>query len=481
MIWSRRQLGIAAVAAVAAVMLLFGWRNPMALFIGALLVITAVSTVSSLLEYRWRTYTSNTPEAKQSIGFPKPVTKRSEELTFFTIIIPAYHESSVLEHTLEVLARQNYPRDRYEVIVTLRDDDPETAAVAYRAAKRHQGLIAVRLGYYDARHSNKPSQMNAVLKYAQGDYVVPFDAEDVVMPDLLRHVDALIAQTGADVIQGGVQLTNLDNEMSGLWWRRAWQYITNGWFAVHNVMEYRFWFSSRMFYQTKLGFVPLGGNTVFIRTDLLRQIDGWDIECLTEDADLGVRLSVEYGAKIVAAYDPALATREHTPPCLTGRGSWLNQRIRWSQGFWQVLRRTPWYKLPTIRQRAMALYILGTPLLQAFNAFVLPVAILAAFTMKAPVPFAMLMFVPLIPMALTMSVQLLELRPFSKDFNQQVKLRHYVSLVLGFLPYQIMLGLAATLAVIREARGVQTWSKTARSEQIHLLQTNHLSPEGGTA
>ena len=36
--------------------------------------------------------------------------------------------------------------------------------------------------------------------------------------------------------------------------------------------------------------VPLGGNTVFITRELLEPAGGWDQECLTEDADIGIRL-----------------------------------------------------------------------------------------------------------------------------------------------------------------------------------------------
>ena len=39
------------------------------------------------------------------------------------------------------------------------------------------------------------------------------------------------------------------------------------------------------------GFIPLGGNTVFVRTELLRDVGGWDGDCLAEDCELGVRLS----------------------------------------------------------------------------------------------------------------------------------------------------------------------------------------------
>ena len=85
----------------------------------------------------------------------------------------------------------------------------------------------------------------------------------------------LFRQTGADIVQGGVQLMNLDfpaSEDANVL-QRAWMAF-RGWFCVHNVLEYFSWFSSRMFYQADQGFVPLGGNTVFIRRDLLNRVGG---------------------------------------------------------------------------------------------------------------------------------------------------------------------------------------------------------------
>ena len=80
--------------------------------------------------------------------------------------------------------------------------------------------------------------------------------------DLFVHVEALIHRTNADIVQGAVQLMNL-----GSAWRE--------WFKVHNVEEYRAWYSSRMAFQVSTGFVPLGGNTVYIRASLLRAAGGW--------------------------------------------------------------------------------------------------------------------------------------------------------------------------------------------------------------
>ena len=83
----------------------------------------------------------------------------------------------------------------------------------------------------------------------------------------------------------------------------------SSWFAVRNVLEYYFWFRSRLHFHARVGFIPLGGNTVFIRTNVLRQVGGWDAECLAEDCELGVRLS-SLGAKTVVFYEPELITRE---------------------------------------------------------------------------------------------------------------------------------------------------------------------------
>ena len=58
------------------------------------------------------------------------------------------------------------------------------------------------------------------------------------------------------------------------------------WFQVHNVLEYFFWFTSRMAFHAEEGFVPLGGNTVFIKRDLLEAAGGRRLAAL---ADRGLR------------------------------------------------------------------------------------------------------------------------------------------------------------------------------------------------
>ena len=68
----------------------------------------------------------------------------------------------------------------------------------------------------------------------------------------------------------------------------------------------------RLHFHADQRFIPLGGNTVFARTRLLRAVGGWDRNCLAEDCEIGVRLSTR-GARVAVAYDPRVVTREETP------------------------------------------------------------------------------------------------------------------------------------------------------------------------
>jgi len=127
------------------------------------------------------------------------------------------------------------------------------------------------------------------------------------------------------------------------------------WFSMHNVLEYFFWFKSRLHFHAHVGMIPLGGNTVFIRRGLLERVGGWDQDCLTEDADIGLQLSA-LGERIRVVYDPRHATREETPDSV---GSFVRQRTRWNQGFLQVLQKKTWLGLPTFDQKVLALYTLS--------------------------------------------------------------------------------------------------------------------------
>ena len=360
----------------------------------------------------------------------------------FSLLVPARHEQNVLESTLIGLTRLEHPM--YEVLVIIGHDDPETQAVADDVAARHPGLVRVVID--ESVPKNKPKALNTALPHCRGRYIGVFDAEDDVHPDLLRRISAVFADTGADAVQGGVQLMNFDSS----------------WYALRNVLEYFFWFKSRLHYQASKSFIPLGGNTVFLRADVLREAGGWDQECLAEDCELGVRLSIA-GKTTVVMYDPGIATREETPDSLRAL---VKQRTRWNQGFLQVLAKPHWRRLPP-GQRLLAGFTLAMPFVQALAGVLLPLAFLTMAFGEAPVLLSMITFVPIMPALAVLGAEIAGLRAFGNEFGLRVGPRDYVRLVAGALPYQVVLSYAALRAVWRQQRGRRDWEKTEHAG-VHL-------------
>jgi cellulose synthase/poly-beta-1,6-N-acetylglucosamine synthase-like glycosyltransferase len=225
------------------------------------------------------------------------------------------------------------------------------------------------------------------------------------------------------------------------------------------VLEYFFWFKSRLHFHARIGMVPLGGNTVFIRRRLIELVGGWDEQCLTEDADIGIRLST-LGEAITITYDAEHATREETPPSIE---QFIKQRTRWNQGFIQVLRKGDWRRFPRRSQRLLAGYTLTYPFIQAFVGLLWIPALVMMVALKLNVAVAMLSLLPLYALAFQYTSGLVGLREFTRAYHLRMRVYDVAVFTLGFLPYQILLSIGAIRAVYREWRGRTNWEKTAHT------------------
>jgi cellulose synthase/poly-beta-1,6-N-acetylglucosamine synthase-like glycosyltransferase len=75
--------------------------------------------------------------------------------------------------------------------------------------------------------------------------------------------------------------------------------------------------------------MPLGGTSNHFRTNVLREIKGWDPFNVTEDADLGIRLA-QRGYRVTTL--DSTTFEEAT----TTFGNWTRQRSRWMKGYMQT-------------------------------------------------------------------------------------------------------------------------------------------------
>jgi cellulose synthase/poly-beta-1,6-N-acetylglucosamine synthase-like glycosyltransferase len=382
--------------------------------------------------------------------------------TRFSIILPARHEP-VLAETLHTLLDSDYPMELLQVVVVISDDDPDTELLAREVASGNSNVTVLVVS---GSVRSKPVSLEAARPHCTGEVVGVLDAESLVAPGLLRHVDALVAgNPRVGVFQGGVQLMNhraprdRAPRSRGLGARLGRMDRASSWWRAHNCLEYYLWFASRLHFQAGAGFIPLGGNTVFLRTAVLRQLGGWDPNCLTEDCDLGVRACAA-GVDTVVFYRPELATREETPDSITAL---VRQRCRWHLGFLQVLAKGDWLQIRGLRRRFLALETLAMPLFQAYCGIMLPVSLALSFTLQAPVGLVMCSWLPLGAMVGTALLEQAGYREFASVYQLQLTGWDSARLVLSTPFYQLLLSFAAVRAVLRLARRQTAWEKTAHS------------------
>jgi glycosyltransferase XagB len=360
----------------------------------------------------------------------------------FTILLPARHEEAVIQETIQRMVDLDYPEEKVQILVVIESGDKGTIKKVREKLKilKEMGNKNIKLITFSEPPINKPHGLNLGLRHSTGDVVVIFDAEDEPHPEILKMVNTIMVDEEMPVVQSGVQLMN----------------YADRWFSALNVLEYFFWFKSRLHYHASIGMVPLGGNTIFIRRYLLEEIGGWDQACLTEDADIGIRLS-NRGVPMRVFYDDRFVTREETPPTVD---QFIRQRTRWMQGFYQILFKGDWKHLPTLPQRLLALYTLAFPLLQAALTVYVPVSLYLMFFTEINILAAIVATLPLYMVMTHLLINLVGLFEFTSAHRLKVSPWLVLRMVLSYLPYQWMINFSAFRALWRHIRGINNWEKT---------------------
>lgn len=404
------------------------------LVIISLLLLAQVSFSSYLMLFTW-----NDARREGEFGAPQEFAPPEKS---FTVLLPARHEEEVIQHTIEGILRANYPQELMEIVVICRIDDEGTITKVQEKIVDlvERGITNVRLIVFQDKPINKPHGLNIGFSYTQNEIVTIFDSEDEVHPDVFNIVNTVVVNEGVSVVQAGVQLMNFDTK----------------WFSALNVLEYFFWFKSRLHYHAEVGIIPLGGNTIFFTRDVINRIGGWDEYCLTEDADIGIRLS-QMGEKIRVVYEDKYVTKEETPPTVS---QFIKQRTRWNQGFLQVLQGGTYWGLPNLYQRFLAIYSLSSPVMQAFTTLYIPLSLYTMFFVEMPPLVAMILWLPAYMLIGQYVLNWIGLCEFVEAHGLKMPRLMWLRLLIAFYPFQILLGISALRAVYRHFKGTNNWEKT---------------------
>ncbi len=414
-----------------------------------LTLLSLVFILHGLCNLYWLLYAWQDLEHLEKITSP---TKYLNPQISFTALVPARHEAYVISETIRSINAIEYPDHLKEVLIICKSDDKETVKAAQKTIDElHSSRI--RVVTFSGGPTNKPHGLNIGLLTASHDVIVIFDAEDQPHTHLYKIANTLMTEQHLDVLQSGVQLMNYRSH----------------WFSTLNVLEYFFWFKSTLQFFAQRKTIPLGGNTVFFRRDVLLKANGWDETCLTEDADIGIRLSIA-GAKIGVTYDEKYVTREETPSSIN---HFIKQRTRWNQGFLQILLKGEWLQLPTMSQRILSAYILLTPYMQSVFFLFIPFSLYLAVTAALPVWLVLILIVPFYLLVLQLIICNIGLYLFCRAYKKPYYIWLPLKVCVTFFPYQLLLGMSSTRALWRNVFGNTNWEKT-----LHL--NAHREPQHAT-
>lgn len=243
----------------------------------------------------------------------------------YSILLPLYRETEILPQLCQAIEKIDYPKDRLEVILILEEDDVETQRTVEKMSLPFWWRTII---VPDFPPKTKGKALNYGLAHAHGRYLVIYDAEDIPEPTQLKK--AVIGFQRADP-----QVVCLQAKLN---YYNPYQNILTKWFTA----EYSTWFDLYLPGISSIQApIPLGGTSNHFRTEVLRQLKGWDPFNVTEDCDLGIRI-------FKAGYRTAVLDTTTWEEANSQLGNWIKQRSRWVKGYIQtyfVHTRNPWQLL----------------------------------------------------------------------------------------------------------------------------------------
>lgn len=142
----------------------------------------------------------------------KPLaTVPAETCKRFAILIAAYREDAVIVPTVRACLAQNYPDDKYDVVVISDHMQPETNAAL--------SSLPIKLLQVDFEKSTNTKSLKAALEYLDKDaydVALIIDADNIIAPSYLSEVNDTFAVAGVQVVQTHRVAKNLNTDMAYL-------------------------------------------------------------------------------------------------------------------------------------------------------------------------------------------------------------------------------------------------------------------------
>jgi len=248
-----------------------------------------------------------------------------------SIVIPAHNEEDRIAQAIETILEAAYPGEK-EVLVVDDGSTDHTYARALPYAKEGR----IQLFRRETASGSKALAVNYGLLFARGEIILTVDADTSFETDTLVNVVRPFRDPSVKAVAGNVRVGNRRNLLTRL---QAFEYAVSMELGKHM--------------QALLNTIMvIPGALGAFRRETVRQIGSLDIDTITEDFDLTLKLHKVPG-RVVFASDAVAWT---VAP--TRLGGWIRQRLRWSRGEFDTFRK---HEDLLFNRRFGAVGLLGAP------------------------------------------------------------------------------------------------------------------------
>jgi cellulose synthase/poly-beta-1,6-N-acetylglucosamine synthase-like glycosyltransferase len=258
-----------------------------------------------------------------------------------TIMIPAHNEAVVIGRTVESMLTLEYPKDKLTILVINDGSKDETASIVQKYADNDPRVVLFNVPPGEGG-KGKSRALNLGLRQIKSDIIAIYDADNTPDPNALRY---LVAQLTTNKQLGGVigKFRTLNKNATLLT-----RFINIETLSFQSILQAGRWQMHNI--------ATLPGTNFVVWTHLMRSLEGWDEQALTEDSELSIRI-YEKGYKI--KYIPYAITYEQEPQEWK---VWLKQRMRWVRGNNYVIAKF-FKEIPKFKSKRLAFDLLYTLLL----------------------------------------------------------------------------------------------------------------------
>ncbi len=303
-----QKMAMIAAALVAALAFAVSWH-------WALVVLFALVTAAYAVDLGfgfYLMYKSLRANAEIAVSPRELAALTDAELPSYTVFCPLYKEWQVVPQFVEAMERLDYPKGKLQVLFLLEEDDRETVEkISSRQLPKNFEIVVTP----NSKPKTKPKAMNWGLRFATGEIITIYDAEDKPEPDQLKKAVVAFRRSPKNTVCVQAKL-NFYNPNQNL--------LTKLFTA-----EYSLWFDVVLPGLQSVGApIPLGGTSNHFLSSAIRELNGWDAFNVTEDCDLGLRLSKR-------GYQTAIVDSTTYEEANSGYLNWYRQRSRWIKGYIQ--------------------------------------------------------------------------------------------------------------------------------------------------